>query len=112
MASCEFQVEVEGLNDIFKSLTDLENGESKTSFVAWANRIELLAKQFCGDEKSHRIKFEHTDKMGVDFEFEDKHAIDCVLKAIEQLKDSMPTFLKGFYERVVDNLTTKRIALT
>jgi hypothetical protein len=50
--------------------------------------------------------------VGVDFKFEDKHAIDCVLKAIEQLKDSMPVFLKGFYERVVDDLTTKRIELT
>ena len=107
-----FKIEVEGLNDVFKSLTDLESGESKTAFVAWANRIELLAKQFCGDKESHRIKFEHTDKMGVDFEFEDKHAIDCVLKAIEQLKDSMPVFLKGFYERVVDDLTTKSIELT
>ena len=107
-----FKIEVEGLNDVFKSLTDLESGESKTSFVAWANRIELLAKQFCGDKESHRIKLQHTDKMGVDFEFEDKHAIDCVLKAIEQLKDSMPVFLKGFYELVVDDLTTKRIELT
>jgi hypothetical protein len=107
-----FKIEVEGLNDVFKSLTDLESGESKTSFIAWTNRVELLAKQFCGDEKSHRIELKHTVEMGVDFEFEDKHAIDCVLKAIEQLKDSMPAFLKGFYERVVDNLTTKRIALT
>ena len=107
-----FKIEVEDLDDVFKSLNDLESGESKTSFVAWANRIELLAKQFCGDKESHRIKFEHTDKMGVDFEFEDKHAIDCVLKAIEQLKDSMPAFLKGFYERVVDDLTMKRIELT
>jgi hypothetical protein len=107
-----FKIEVEGIDDVFKSLSDLESGESKTSFVAWTNRIELLAKQFCGDKESHRIKFEHTDKMGVDFEFEDKHAIDCVLKAIEQLKDSMPVFLKGFYEHVVDDLTTKRIELT
>ena len=107
-----FKIEVEGIDDVFKSLSDLESGESKTSFIAWANRFELLAKQFCGDKESHRIKFEHTDKMGVDFEFEDKHAIDCVLKAIEQLKDSMPVFWKGFYERVVDDLTTKRIELT
>ena len=107
-----FKLEVEGLDDVFKSLNDLESGESKTSFVAWANRIELLARQFCGHKKSKRIKFKHTDKMGIDFEFEDKHAVDCVLKAIEQLKDSMPVFLKGFYERVVDDLTTKRIELT
>ena len=107
-----FKIEVEGLDDVFKSLNDLESGESKTSFVAWANRIELLVKQFCDDKKSNRIKFEHTDKMAVEFEFENKHAIDCVLKAIEQLKDSMPVFLKGFYERVVDDLTTKRIELT
>ena len=105
------KIEIEGLDDVFKSLNDLESGESKTAFVAWTNRIELLAKQFCGDKESHRIKFEHTDKIGVDFEFEDKHAIDCVLKAIEQLKDSMPVFLE-FYERVVDELTTKRIELT
>ena len=107
-----FKIEVEGLYDVFKSLTDLESGESKTSFIAWTNRVELLAKQFCDDEKSKRIKFKHTDKMGIDFEFEDKHAIDCVLKALEQMKDSMPVFLKGFYERVVDNLTTKRIELS
>jgi hypothetical protein len=50
--------------------------------------------------------------MGIDFEFEDKHAIDCELKALEQMKDSMPVFLKGFYELVVDNLTTKRIELS
>lgn len=70
-----FKIEVEGIDDVFKSLSDLESGESKTSFVAfvaWANRVELLAKQFCGDEKSKRIKFRHTDKIGVDFEFEDK----------------------------------------
>ena len=67
-----FKIEVEGIDDVFKSLSDLESGESKTSFVAWANRIELLVKQFCDDKKSNRIKFEHTDKMGVDFKFEDK----------------------------------------
>ena len=44
-------------HDVFKSLSDLESGESKTTFVAWTdNRIELLAKQFCGDKESHRIK--------------------------------------------------------
>jgi hypothetical protein len=39
-----FKIEVEGLDDVFKSLNDLESGESKTAFVAWTNRIELLAK--------------------------------------------------------------------
>ena len=93
-------------------MSDLESGESKTSFVAWTNRIELLAKQFCSDKESNRIKFEHTDKMGIDFEFTDKKDIDWVLTAIEQLNDAMPVFLKGFYEHVVDDLTTKRIELT
>jgi hypothetical protein len=54
-----FKIEVEGLYDVFKSLTDLESGESKTSFIAWTNRVELLAKRFCDDEKSKRIKFHH-----------------------------------------------------
>ena len=46
-----FKIEVEGIDEVFKSLGDLESGESKTSFVAWANRFELLAKQFCGDKE-------------------------------------------------------------
>ena len=91
-----FKIEIEGLDDVFSSLTDLESGESKTCFIAWANRVELLAKQFCHDEKSIRIKFDHTDKMGVDFEFKINMHIDCVLKTIEHLNDSMPVFLEGF----------------
>jgi hypothetical protein len=50
--------------------------------------------------------------MGIDFEFTDKMDIDCVLRAIEHLNDTMPAFLKGFYKRVGDVLTTKRIELT
>ena len=107
-----FKIEIEGLDDVFSSPTDLESGESKTCFIAWAKRVELVAKQFCHDEKRIRIKFEHTDKMGIDFEFTDKKDIDCVLKAIEHLNDAMPAFLKGFYKRVGDILTTKRIDLT
>ena len=106
-----FKIEVEGL-DVFRSLTDLESGESKTLFIAWANRVELVAKQFCHDEKSKRIGFKHTDKMRIDFEFTDKKDIDCVLRAIEHLNNAMPAFLKGFYKRVGDVLTTKRIELT
>jgi hypothetical protein len=107
-----FKIKVEGLEDVFRSLTDLESGESKTSFIAWANRVELVAKEFCHDVKNKRFKFSHTDKMGIDFEFTDKHDIDCVLRAIEHLNDAMPAFLKGFYKRVGDVLTTKRIELT
>ena len=66
----------------------------------------------CGDKESHRMKFQHTDKMGIDFEFTDKKDIDCVLRAIEHLNDAMPAFMKGFYKRVGDVLTTKRIELT
>lgn len=107
-----FKIKVEGLEDVFRSLTDLESGESKTSFIAWANRVELVAKEFCHDEKGKRFKFRHIDKMEIDFEFTDKHDIDCVLREIEHLNDAMPTFLNGFYKRVGDVLTTKRIELT
>ena len=86
-----FKIEVEGIDDVFKSLSDLESGESKTSFVAWTNRIELLAKQFCGDQKSH-IKFKHTAKMGADFQFKDKHAIDCGIKSNRAIKGSDACF--------------------
>lgn len=107
-----YKIEIEGLDDVFRSLTDLESGESKTSFIDWANRVEQVAKQFCHDEKSKRFKFEHTDKMGINFEFTAKKDIDCVLRAIEHLNDAMPAFLKGFYKRVGNVLTTKRIELT
>ena len=107
-----FKIEIEGLDDVFRSLTDLESGESKTSFIGWANRVEVVAKQFCHHEKSKRIKFKHTDKTGIDFDFTDKKDIDCVLRAIEHLNDAMPAFLKGFYKRVGDVLTAKRIEFT
>lgn len=42
----------------------LESGESKTLFIAWVYRVELVAKQFCHDEKRKRIEFKHIDKMG------------------------------------------------
>ena len=50
--------------------------------------------------------------MGINFEFTNKKDIDCVLRAIEHLNDAMPGSLKGFYKRVGDVLTTKRIELT
>jgi hypothetical protein len=49
-----FKIEVEGIDDVFKSLSDLESGESKTSFVAWANRIELLVFHLAVTYKASR----------------------------------------------------------
>jgi len=92
-----YKIEFKALDDVFRSLTDLEREESNTSFAELAKVVELAAKQFCHDEKVNESNSNILNKMGIDFEFTGKRDIDCILRAIENLNDAMPTFLREYY---------------
>jgi len=80
--------------------------------VEGASRVELAAKLFCHDEKRKRIRFKHTEKMGIDVEFMGKRDIDRVLRAIENQNNAMPAFLRENFNRVDEVLTTEIIELS
>jgi hypothetical protein len=81
---------------------------NKLSRILIDDMIDKRAKHFCNDPENKRIKLKHTQRLGLEYEFADKEAIDCVIEAIKQHKNSMPMILKDIYERVIIDLEAKK----
>lgn len=86
----------------------IEREFDPNTFADLASAIERSAKQICNDPECKRIKFRHTEKLGFEYTFADKEAIDCVIQAIKQHKDSMSWGLKNLYEQVILTLENKK----
>lgn len=104
---------IEGLEDIQKFLDDYKQGLERQTFDEWANRVTQTAKELCSDPDCKRIKLQQkqqqdTGNLSLNFEFADKEAIDCMLKAIDQLQESMPPSLQQIYEAIKPQLEAKK----
>jgi 5,10-methenyltetrahydromethanopterin hydrogenase len=101
-------IKVTGMKEAEDIIKGIAREFEPNVFADWANAIEKTAKEFCHDPECKRIKFKHTQRLGFEFTFADKEAVDCVIKAINQRKDSMPWGLKNLYEQVVLDLENKK----
>ena len=95
-------------NEVLKWLDDLTEGRSENSFVGWAKRVEELANQRCNENENVRVTIRHRGKVGLDFEISNKDALECVINAVDEVTESMPQFLKGFYKEIVSDLTNHK----
>ena len=102
------EIDVTGLKEAQDMTKGIAHEFEPNVFADWANAIERTAKEICHDPECKRIKFKHTQKLGFEFTFADKEAVDCVIKAINQRKDSMPWGLKNLYEQVILDLENKK----
>lgn len=111
--SCEMGFKIGGLDDIQRFLDDYKKGLEHQTFDEWANRVTQTAKELCSDPDCKRIKLQQkqqqdTGNLSLNFEFADKEAIDCMLKAIDQLQESMPPSLQQIYEAIKPQLEAKK----
>ena len=93
-------------DEVLNWLDDLTEGKSERSFIGWAKRVEELANQRCNENENEnvRVRIRHRGNVGLDFEFSDRDAIECAINAIDEVTESMPQFLKGFYKQIIADL--------
>jgi 5,10-methenyltetrahydromethanopterin hydrogenase len=101
-----FRIDVKGLTEAQDLINNLR--VQPDNFVHWANVVQRTAKEICHDPECNRIKFKHTETLAFEYTFADKEAIDCVIKAINQHRDSMPMVLREIYGRVIIDLENKK----
>ena len=101
-------IKVTGLKEAQDMAKGIAHEFEPNVFADWANAIERTAKEICHDPECKRIKFKHTQKLGFEYTFADIEAVDCVIKAIKQRKDSMPWGLKNLYGQVILDLENKK----
>jgi len=106
-----FKIDVKGLDDIQKALKDLEKSVDPNTFNEWADRVGRTAKQTCNDPQGERIKLTRTGQGGVEFEFADKDAIDCVINAIKRHLPSMPDIQKRIFEGMLKDFESRKSKL-
>jgi hypothetical protein len=103
-----FRIDVKGIDEIQKRLNDLQKGLDPDTFNEWSHRVENTAKQICNDTDSKRIKLKHTQELGFSYEVSDKEAIDCLIDAVKQHLNSMPSILQEIYKTFMKELEGKK----
>lgn len=104
---------IEGWDDIERFLNDYQKGLDPQAFDDWARCIAETAKTMCDDHTCKLIKplqqQKDTGNPDLNFELADnKVAIDCMLKAIDQLQKSMPNSLQQIYKEIKIQLEAKK----
>jgi hypothetical protein len=105
-------LKINGLDDIQRILDEYKKGFEQQLFDVWANRVTQTATELCNDPDCKRIKLLQqqgdTENLSLNVEFADKEAIDCMLKAIDQHRESMPPSLQQIYEEIKTQLDAKK----
>jgi len=106
-------IRIEGLDEVQRYLRELQRGLEPQTFEEWADRVAQRAKQNCNDPDCKRIRQlprqeEDTGNLRFNFEFADKDAIDCMLRAINELQNSMPDSLNSIYDVIKQQLEAKK----
>ena len=104
---------IEGWDDIQRFLDDYQKGLDPQAFDDWARCVAETAKTMCDDPTCKLIKplqqQKDTGNPSLNFELADnKVAIDCMLKAIDQLQKSMPNSLQQIYKEIKIQLEVKK----
>ena len=104
---------IEGWDDIQRFLDDYQKGFDPQTFDDWARDVAQIAKTMCVDPACKLIEplqqQKDTGNPSLNFELADnKVAIDCMLKAIDQLQKSMPDSLQQIYKEIKIQLEAKR----
>ncbi len=110
-------VRIEGLDEVQRYLDELQRGLQPQTFEEWTDRVAQGAKQICNDPECKRIRRlerqeEGTENPRFNFVFEDKEAINCMLRAINELQSSMPESLRQIYEVIKQQLEARRAEVT
>jgi len=103
-----FRIDVKGLKEAQDMINDLGRGLDPNVFANWADTITRTAKLICNDPECKRIKLKHTQRLGIEFEFADKEAIDCVISAIRQHMNSIPIVLAEVYKQTIIDLENRK----
>jgi hypothetical protein len=102
-----FKVEVKGLEEMQRTLRDLQRSIDPNTFNEWADHVGRAAKQICNDPDCKRIKLTKTGLGQVEYEFADREAIDCVIQAINRHLNSMPIVQQEIFKRLITEFETK-----
>ena len=90
---------IEGLEELQKSLKDIENQINPNTLFDWATKITKTAKEMCNDPECKRIRLKRNSSTEFEFEFSDKESIDCVLKAIQHHINYIPSLIRPLFEQ-------------
>lgn len=69
----------------------------------WATKVEKRAREMCGDKDEKHISF-HCDENREVMLSTDKKGEDCLLRAIRELRSSMPSDVRTFFQGVTETL--------
>ncbi len=92
---------------------NIEKDLTPQTFDDWARRVAQTAREMCDDPACKLIKsfqrHQDSDKVSLNLELADnKVAIDCMLKAIDQLQESIPHSLQEMYKEIKIQLEAKK----
>lgn len=95
--------DVKGIDDAIKAIDDIQYGLDPNIFNEWTLLVEKTAKEICNDPDCKRIRL-YTSNSGFIYKFSDKEGIDCLLSAIKQHIESMPTVINKKFEYLIGEL--------
>jgi hypothetical protein len=105
---------IEGWGDIQRFLNDYQKGFDPQTFDDWARCVAEIAKTMCDDPACKLIKplqqqQKDTRNPSLNFELADnKVAIDCMLKAIDQLQNQCPIHCNKSIKKSKSNLKPRK----
>lgn len=92
---------VEGLDKAIKIIEELQESLEPDVQDRWTNNIVNKAREICNDPDCRRIRLKKNEQGIAVIDYDDAFAIDCIIKAIDQLSKDMPMGIRDWLRLVL-----------
>lgn len=92
-------LKVTGLKEAKNVIKELQDSFEPTIQDRWTNNVANRAKEICDDPDCKRIRLKRNEH-GTSIEFDDAFAVDCIVKAIEELNKDMPFGIREWFNKI------------
>lgn len=96
----KFGFDVQGMDDVMKSLNALGKGINSYELNQWACIIETTARKECN---TNSIKLT-AEGYNIHIQYENEKSKECIIRAIHRHLHLMPLLLQGIFKKLATDL--------